>query len=175
MTENTGGGPRGESGDTWKKPHEEEEKEDYSIRESAFGGDETSEYIRGTILDASEQEAESRFERDMNRSETWLAERITDSGLPEFVYRLNPWNYSMLDWIFASGFVLMLVSAFVLFWTDSFTVAVFSLVAMFLSFCAMLLCVGLEGALKEGVNRIRDYRSDAEEGFESGEAFEEEP
>ena len=176
MTNNLGGSREGKgSEDDWGKTENKEEKDDYSIRESVFEGDGTSEYIRGTILEAADTEEGSakQFEGDMSRSQTMLAEKIADSSLPEIVYYMNPRNYDLVDWVFASGFLMVIVSAVVMFTTSNINIAVVALVAMFLSFCAMLLCASIEDILKGSVRKIRRYRwEEGEEGFEDGEAFE---
>ncbi len=159
----------------WRKPDEDDDEDDDSsgsIRDSAFGGDSSSEYATRSTFDTSDDEVGSGAVRS---SEIWLAEKLSQSGLPAFIYYLNPRRYDLIDWIFASGFVLVLSGAFMLFWTENPMIALASLMVMFLAFATMLMCVGIEDILKEGLWKVSgggDGDSESES-FEGGQSFRE--
>ena len=166
--------------DEWEKKKKGSDKESSSksIRESAFGGTDSSEYIQGAVMEASKSEtaaAESAGEGDFNRFQTWVADKLTKGKAPEAMYYMNPFNYDRIDWIFALGFVGVIASAFTMFLTESVIMTVASLVGMFVSFCVMLVCMGIEDLLKDGFHRlgIGDTEEETEE-FQGGESFQDE-
>jgi len=138
----------------------QEKQGDESIRESVFEGDDSSEYIRGAILEASESEREAMAEETEapSRLQMWLVRNLPakDSHINDILYNANPRNYDRLDWIFAFSFVVILAGVGVMFTTTSITVAIVTFVIMFLAFVAMLLCVGVQDILKEGFHTVRD-------------------
>jgi hypothetical protein len=137
----------------WEKPGgETEEKTKDSMRESVFEGDVSSEYLRNGDLEMRTEEG--RLGGTTSRYRGAITEWLAETGLPRFLYYLNPWNYGRIDWIFASCFAFVVGAAFLIFWTSSVVVALASLVVMFLSFSAMLMCVGVESILKEGYHKI---------------------
>ncbi|MDZ7687367.1 MAG: hypothetical protein U5J64_01365 [Halobacteriales archaeon] len=137
----------------------EEDTEDDSIRESVFEGDDSSEYIRGAILKASESEREAMAEETEgpSRLQMWLVRNLPgkDGRLESILYNANPRNYDRLDWIFAFSFVVVLAGVAVMFTTTSITVAIVTFVVMFIAFVSMLLCVGVEDILKDGFHKVR--------------------
>jgi len=81
----------------------------------------------------------------------------------------DPRRYDRVDWVFALGFVLVVVGSLTAFWSDSIPATVSSIVGMFIGVCVMLLCLGVEaksGASKPGGARANDA-------FKDGDAFEE--
>jgi len=156
----------------WKEKREKERSE--SIRESALEGDESSEYIQGAITKASRSEEVAAEATEDGRFEVWLS-KMADSKTPELLYYMNPFNYDRIDWIFSAAFLAVVAGAVMLFFTQSVLMTIASLVGMFLSFCVMLLCVGIEDLLKKGYRRmsLSDLGEETEE-FEGGESFEEE-
>lgn len=166
--------------DEWEKKKKGSNKDSSSgsIRESAFGGSDSSEYIQGAVLEASRSEtaaAESTEEGEFSRFQSWVAKKMTQGKVPEAMYYMNPFNYDRIDWIFSLGFVMVIASAFTMFLTESVLMAVASLVGMFLAFCVMLMCMGVEDLLKKGYHRlgIGDIEEETEE-FQGGERFREE-
>ncbi len=130
-----------------------------SIRDSAFEGDSSSEYIQGAILKASESERKAADEmkaKEPSRFQIWLSEVIAgnDSRIGDILYNANPRNYDRLDWIFAFSFVVIVAGMAVMFQTSSLQVAIASFIVMFLAFVSMLLCVGIEDILKDGFHSI---------------------
>lgn len=155
----------------WKEKREEERSE--SIRESALEGDESSEYIQGAILEASKSEELAAESTENSRFELWFGEKLADSKTPELMYYMNPFNYDRIDWIFAAAFFAVVAGGAVLFFSQTVLMTVASLVGMFLSFCVMLLCVGIEDLLKDGVRKLGVGDFEETEKFEEGESFEE--
>jgi hypothetical protein len=88
---------------------------------------------------------------------------------------MNPFNYDRIDWIFSASFFVVVAGGATLFFAQTFLMTIASLVGMFLAFCTMLLCVGIEDLLKDGVHRLSlgDTEEETEE-FEGGESFEQE-
>jgi len=82
--------------------------------------------------------------------------------LAEILYSLDPRRFNKVDYVFLFSFLLLLLGALSLFWTESLLVAVISLVGMFLAFLSMLLCVGLED-LFEDKERERGTEDDRDE------------
>jgi hypothetical protein len=148
---------------------------DSTIRESALEGDESSEYIQGAILEASKSEEMAAESTENSRAELWFGEKLADSKTPELLYHMNPFNYDRIDWIFSASFFVVVAGGFTLFFAQTFLMTIASLVGMFLAFCTMLLCVGIEDLLKDGVHRLSlgDTEEETEE-FEGGESFEQE-
>lgn len=170
MSEHDRGGGNREEPDEWEKKSEEESS---SIRENVMEGNDSSEYIQGAILEASQSEEENAKSAGIGgegRFRLWLAEKITeyDESLEGVLYSLNPKNYDRLDWIFAFSFVVLIAGVVVMFRTTSTLVATGSLVVMVLAFVSMLLCAGIEDILKEGYHKIS-----GEEGGEDSKAFDE--
>lgn len=64
--------------------------------------------------------------------------------LAEIVYSLDPRRFNKVDYVFLFSFLVLLVGALLMFLTESVTVAMISLVGVFLAFGSMVLCVGLE-------------------------------
>lgn len=156
----------------WKEKREEERSK--SIRESALEGDESSEYIQGAILEASKSEEMAAEATEDSRVGVWFGGTLADGKVPEFMYYMNPFNYDRIDWIFAAAFSAVVAGGAVLFFSQTVLMTVASLLGMFLSFCVMLLCVGIEDLLKDGVHRLglSDTEEETEE-FQGGESFEE--
>lgn len=85
------------------------------------------------------------------------------------LYSSDPRRYDKVDWVFALGFVLVVVGGLTLYWTDSVTVAVSSTVGIFVGVCVMLLCLSVEG--RSGANKDGD--TSPNDAFKGGDAFEE--
>ena len=64
--------------------------------------------------------------------------------LAEIVYSLDPRRFNKVDYVFLFSFLVLLIGALVMFQTQNVTVAMISLVGIFLAFFSMILCVGLE-------------------------------
>jgi hypothetical protein len=92
-----------------------------------------------------------------------------------FVRSLNPLNHNRVDTVFAVGFVVVVVGAFTVFWTNSFVVAAVSLVGMSLGLCVMLVCMGFEDVLGGKSVRNTEARENTGggDGFQDGDVFEE--
>lgn len=173
MSEHDRGGGNREEPDEWEKKSEEDSG---SIRESMMEGDDSSEYIQGAILKASQSEEENAKSTEIEkkgRFRLWLAEKITehDDSVGKVLYSLNPQNYDRLDWIFAFSFVVLLSGVFVMFRTTSTLVATGSLVVMVLAFVSMLLCAGIEDILKEGYHKISSEEAEDSKAFDEGESL----
>jgi len=94
--------------------------------------------------------------------------------IAEVLHSSNPQRYDTVDRVFGLGFVLAVVGAFTVHWTESPFMPVAAMVGMILGFCIMVLCMGFEDAL--GEEKIRDAKgesSDTLKGFEGGDAFDE--
>lgn len=61
-----------------------------------------------------------------------------------FLYSIDPRNLTRVDFVFTFSFILLILGALMMFQTASILLIIASLVGMFLSFCAMLLCVAVE-------------------------------
>jgi len=57
---------------------------------------------------------------------------------------LDPRRFTKVDLFFLFSFLVLLCGALVMFQTQSIMWAMTSLVGMFLAFCSMLLCIGME-------------------------------
>jgi hypothetical protein len=91
------------------------------------------------------------------------------------LHSTDPRRYDGVDRVFALGFGLVVAGAFTVFWTESTSVAVASMVGMFLGFCIMVLCMGFEDLLgdKEKRGTEDEKKVVAVDGFKGGDAFEE--
>lgn len=160
-----------------KDEWEEKKKGDEStVRENIFEEDQSSQYIRGAISEASQSEMEAADSIDggrLGRFATRISRGLAESSLPKIMYKMNPFNYDKIDWVFAFGFFMVIANAVMMFVTSSPRLVIASVVGMFLSFCVMLLCIGIEDYVKEGVHRLRLGMGLEREGFEGGETFDE--
>lgn len=57
---------------------------------------------------------------------------------------MDPRNLTRVDFVFTFSFILLILGAVMMFLTASTLLVIASLVGMFLSFCAMVLCVAVE-------------------------------
>lgn len=94
--------------------------------------------------------------------------------IAEALHFSNPGRYDNVDRAFALGFVLVVVGAFTVYWTESPVMTAASMVGMMLGFCVMVLCIGFEDVLGEKeVQEAKEESSGTLDGFEGGDAFDE--
>lgn len=92
------------------------------------------------------------------------------NSIARVLHSSDPRRYDRVDWVFALGFVLVVVGGLTVYWSDSVTVTLSSIVGMLVGVCVMFLCLGVEGrsgkVSDEGDGRANDA-------FKHGDAFEE--
>jgi len=69
---------------------------------------------------------------------------VYSDTLAKVLYSLDPRKFNKVDYVFLFSFLVLLIGALVMFQTQNVTVAMISLVGIFLAFFSMILCVGLE-------------------------------
>jgi hypothetical protein len=85
---------------------------------------------------------------------------VYSQKIAEILYSLDPRRFSKVDYVFLFSFLLLLLGALSLFWTQSVLIAAASLVGMFLAFLSMLLCIGLEDLFEENETETKGREDD---------------
>ena len=81
----------------------------------------------------------------------------------EVLYSLDPRRFTKVDLFFLFSFLVLLCGALVMFQTQSVLWAVVSLIGMFLAFCSMLLCIGLEDVFSDTEMEKKDSEEEEQQ------------
>ncbi|MDZ7688424.1 MAG: hypothetical protein U5J64_06845 [Halobacteriales archaeon] len=81
--------------------------------------------------------------------------------IAEILYALDPRRFTKIDAFFLFSFLVLLSGALVMFQTRNVMWALTSLIGMFLAFCSMLLCIGVEDLFER--EELKDDEDSEEE------------